>query len=200
MGEPIPGTPYLAGLSIEKIAEWADLTYSRAARAVQDFTRARYQTGKLDKRGRLVAPQPREFHDDPETGQRSFRARPAVRRFEPIIFRRLGLTVEVDRAAKRAREKRESLARETLNQRQAQDRLRRAQLHGIHEARILDRNSTEAKAAAAQRAADEATARRRAAIALDVWREWPEDSTPEARRAEVERRLAAEQPTTGPPE
>lgn len=199
VGEPIPGTPYLKGIPVEKLAEWTGLSYSRAARAVQDFTRARYQTGRIDKRGRLVPSQPREWEDDPVTKQRVFRARPAVRRFEPIFFRRLGATVEVDRAVKRAREDRAALAKEALVMRQAQDQRRRIQLHTIREARILEHNSSAARAAEAQRAADEATARRRTAIALEVWREWPEDSA-EARRAEVERRLAAEQPTTGPPE
>ncbi len=198
VGEPIPGTSYFKGIPISKYVEWTGLTPSRAARAVEDFTWATYQTGKVDKRGRLCAPQPREEKEDP-TGLHVFRARPAVRQFRPTLFRRLRLTFEVNAAQKRASDKRAELARMNLRTKAEQARLKRAQIYATREARILERSSAAVAAAEAERIAEHKAAQRRAAIALDVFRELP-DVPIEERRAEVERRLAEEQRATGPPE
>lgn len=197
VGKAIPGTPYLQGLPIEQLAAWAGLNYSRAARAVQDFTRATYQSGKLDKRGRLCAPQPKETTTDPATGERGYRSRPAVRRFERLFFRRLGVTFEVDAAAKRASAKRKEAAEKDAAARADVARLERARLHAIRETRILEQRSAATRAAEASGGEEEAARRRHVVILFHVRLKHP-DWTQEAQRAEAARLLIAE--ATGPPE
>lgn len=200
VGQPIPGTPYLMGLPVEQIAAWTGLSLSRTRRALWDMARATYQSTSLDKRGRRCPPQPRELKEDPEhPGQRVYRSRPAVRKFEDLIFHRLHLTIEMDAASKKASEKRKAQATTDLNAAAAVARQERAALYATREARILQQREDAAATAAARRAEDAAARARLAVLLLEVRREHS-DWTAAAQREEAERRHIAAEQSTGPPE
>lgn len=93
---------HLAGIPVAQIAQWGALTRSRVERALSDIARAGYQFTTTDKAGRRCAPQPRRDQVDPLSGDKTFRGLPAVRKFNPLFFRRLGLSVELERARKAA--------------------------------------------------------------------------------------------------
>jgi hypothetical protein len=135
VGTSIPGTPYLQGLSIKELAAWTGVSVPRVARGIQDFTRAGYQVGHLDKRGRLCAPQPKETRIDQETGERTYRSQAAVRKFTPLMFRRLGNGLDMAASSKRASSRRSEQAEKNRAALLEVSNRERARLYKLREAR-----------------------------------------------------------------
>jgi len=200
---------YLQGLPVDSpegttrpsLTAWTGITRSRLERGIADGMRAGYQLGKRDKRGRLCAPQPRELDIDEATGERSWKGYPAVRKFDRLLFKRLGIATRMDELTEEESKQRRKEAREAREQQEKERAAAAARelerLAALADAKRSDYARTPRISDAPSPLPADATtnsARRWNEIAIQVRGEhpdWPADSV----RAEVTRRLG-----TGPPE
>jgi len=205
---------HVGGISVRQLAEWCGLRAPckprhpgrerkrehlspRTERAFGDLMRAGWQLGKRDSAGRLCPYQFREQEVDPVTGESRWRGHPAIRRWNPLFFHRLGLKVELELAQAKARAKR-STAR--ADARAAAAAAAAAEISAelrIPKIRDAPRGGPplELGRPAAPPATSEETARRLVELQLRARLAHPEWSA-DAIRAEARRQLGQ----TGPPE
>ena len=116
VGRPVKGAAWFEGLSVAEIASRSGLNLSRVEEALHDLARAGLMHTTPDARGRLCAPQARDRSVDPGTGELTFAGLPAVRRFTPRLFERLGYLDQMREASRQAAER----AREAEREREAE--------------------------------------------------------------------------------
>jgi hypothetical protein len=214
VGLPIPDSDFLQGLQMSQsrsgrkkvkdtIESWTGLTPGRLWRAQHDVMRAGWQVAKKDKKGRLCAPQPREFEIDPQTGERIWKGYACVRKHERRQFRALLIAGEMDEAQRTAnQDRRKATADRRVHARRARQEADRRQVEReIADAAHLARIPRIKDAPSPPPPADEdvATERRRriANIGMALKEEhpgWPLASI----MAEAERLLDATGPPTDP--